>query len=96
MSEVNETFLPEFLILPVIILDIIVAILAIPLEITVIGSIICDIIGAILSLLLKDWLGMVLSLLALIPVIGSAFSVAKIVFKGGKVAKYVVRGSRLI
>lgn len=92
----NGTFVPDVLVLPIIIIDIMIAIAAIPLEITVVGSVIADLIGVILSFLLKDWFGVVLSLIAMIPVIGSLFGGIKVVYKGGKIVRFLFKGVKLV
>jgi hypothetical protein len=73
-----EPLVPNFLVIPLTILELILTIVSIPLEITVVGSIIADAVAGVISLLLGDLIGMFLSILALIPFIGSFFGVAKI------------------
>ena len=77
--------IPESFRTPLEVLDIALSVVAIPLEVTVIGSMVADLLSAFISFLLGDWLGVGLSLLALIPIIGSAFGIAKIIKNIGKI-----------
>ena len=71
-------WVPESWVLPLEYLDMLLTIAAIPLEVTVVGSIVADVLAGLISFLTGDYVGFVMSMLAIAPVVGSFFSVAKI------------------